>query len=212
MSIVQIALRVAILLLAIVFATWFGSVIKDQLNLTVMPANEIAVHRMIMAATAAFVILLAIPFVPGAEIGLTMLTVFGAAIAPLVYGATVLALVLAFLIGRLLPVRWLIGGLNALRMTRAAASLEETLRLPQDARLERMMAGGSPRLVRLAVRYRYLALILAINLPGNVVIGGGGGIAMMAGASRLFAPLPFVLSVMIAVSPVPVVVSVFGAS
>jgi hypothetical protein len=207
----QIALRLAILLVAIVFATWFGSLIKDQLDIMVMPANEIAVHRMIMTGTVAFVILLAIPFVPGAEIGLTMLTVFGAAIAPLVYGATVLALVLAFLVGRLVPERWLIAGLRALRMERSERALGEMMRLEPAARLERMMAGGSPRLLRLATRYRYLALILAINLPGNVVIGGGGGIAMMAGASRLFSPVPYVLSVMLAVSPVPLAVILFGA-
>jgi hypothetical protein len=195
----------------VVFATWFGALIKDRMDVMVMPANEIAMHRVIMGATAAFVVLLAIPFVPGAEIGLTMLAVFGAAIAPLVYGATVLALVLAFMIGRLIPDDWLLSGLRGLRMHRAAASLETTLQLPSAARLERMLSGGSPRLLRFATRYRYLALILAVNLPGNVVIGGGGGIAMMAGASRLFSPVPYVLSVMVAVSPVPIAVTLFGA-
>jgi hypothetical protein len=210
-SILQIAVRVAILLVAIVFATWFGSLVKDQLNMTVMPINEIAVHRTIMTGTVAFVILLAIPFVPGAEIGLTMLAVFGAAIAPLVYGATVLALLLAFLIGRLLPERWLVAGFRGLRMERSAVALEEMLSLEPHARLERLMTGGSPRLLRLATRHRYLALILAINMPGNVVIGGGGGIAMMAGASRLFTPLAYLVAVMVAVSPVPIVVTLFGA-
>ena len=114
MSGLQIALRLAILVAAVVFATWFGALIRDELDMMVMPANEIAVHRMIMGATAAFVILLAIPFVPGAEIGLTLLAVFGAAIAPLVYGATVLALVIAFLIGRLIPDDWLLAGLRGL--------------------------------------------------------------------------------------------------
>lgn len=211
MSGLQIALRLAILAAALVFASWFAAQVRDQIDAMAMPASEIAVHRMIMGATIAFVILLAIPFVPGAEIGLTMLAVFGAAIAPLVYGATVLALVIAYLLGRLIPDDWLLAGLRALRMHRAAVSLETTLQLPGTARLERMLAGGSPRLLRLATRYRYLALILAINLPGNVVIGGGGGIAMMAGASRLFAPVPFLLSVMVAVAPVPLAVTIFGA-
>jgi hypothetical protein len=43
-------------------------------------------------AVALYVALLAVPFVPGIEIGLILLAMFGARIAPVVYGATVLAL------------------------------------------------------------------------------------------------------------------------
>ena len=50
-----------------------------------------------------------------------------------------------------------------------------------------------------------------MNVPGNAVIGGGGGIMMMAGLSGIFAPLPTVLAVMLAVSPVPLAVMLFGA-
>lgn len=38
---------------------------------------------------------------------------------------------------------------------------------------------------------RYVALAVLLNIPGNVVIGGGGGIAFAAGMTRLFSfPLP----------------------
>ncbi len=49
-----------------------------------------------------------------------------------------------------------------------------------------------------------LALILA-------VIGGGGDIVIMAGLSGLFAPGPTFLAIMIAVSPVPAAIYLFGA-
>jgi hypothetical protein len=206
-----ILLRLAIFVAAIVVATWVSAVVKDALDLQVMPRNEQAVHRAILGATAVFVVLLAIPFVPGAEIGLTMLTVFGAPIAPLVYGATVVALVLAYAIGRLVPPAMLARGLWAVGLRRAGDAVAEAEGLSRADRLARIAGDGSPKALRALARYRYAALLLAINLPGNVVIGGGGGIALMAGMSGLFSPLPYVATVMVAVSPVPLAILLLGS-
>lgn len=211
MTATGIVIRLAALLAVVLLAGWAVHALTEALDLMVMPHNERAVHRSIMLATAVFIVLLAIPFVPGAEIGLTMLTVFGAAIAPLVYGATVTALMLAFLVGRFLPPTILARTLRLIRLKRAADFIEDMADLPREARVARLMESGSPRLARLATRYRYLAVLLAINLPGNVLIGGGGGIAMIAGMSGLFAPLPFLLTVAVAVAPVPLVVAIWGA-
>jgi len=65
------------------------------------------------------------------------------------------------------------------------------------------MPPSAPLVLRGLLRYRYVALAVAINTPGNVILGGGGGLALMAGLSRLFSPLPFLLTVLIAVLPVP---------
>jgi hypothetical protein len=62
-----------------------------------------------------------------------------------------------------------------------------------------------------ALRHRYVALALAVNVPGNSVIGGGGGIMLMAGLSGIFAPLPTLLAIAVAVSPVPLVILLLGA-
>jgi hypothetical protein len=205
-----IAVRLTIFILAVLVATWISAALRDAMDLHVMPDNEVAVHRMIIVATGVFIVLLAIPFVPGAEIGLTMLTVFGAAIAPLVYCATVAALMLAFVVGRLVPAPTVMRALRSVRLNRAAAAFEEIAPLTRDERMARLMRGGSPRLLRLATRYRYVAILIAINVPGNFLIGGGGGISMMAGMSGLFAPIPFLLTVAIAVSPVPLAVMLLG--
>ncbi|HKK35242.1 MAG TPA: hypothetical protein VJ994_03020 [Paracoccaceae bacterium] len=210
MSASGIVLRIAVLIAAVLIAARITAEFRESLDFVVMPHNEIAVHRSIMLATAAFIVLLAIPFVPGAEIGLTMLAVFGPPIAPLVYAATVIALTLSFLVGRLLPPSVVAGGLRALRLARAAEAVETAAPLPREARLARLMQGGAPWLLRLATRFRYVAILIAINVPGNFLIGGGGGIALMAGMSGLFAPLPFVLTVALAVAPVPLAIHLFG--
>lgn len=204
----SIALRIVAVVLA---ATWAAHLIRDALNLTIMPANEQQVHRAIMLGTVAYIGLLALPFVPGAEIGIAMLTAFGAAIAPLVYAATVIAMLLSYTLGRLLPIAALARLLTFLRMRRAADLVMRAAPLSQDARLAILLEGSPPRTLALALRHRYLALALSVNIPGNAVIGGGGGIMIMAGLSGLFSPLPTALTIAIAVAPVPLAVMLFGA-
>lgn len=210
MTTTGLGLRLAGLTGAVLLAIWASSVVRESLDLVVMPPGEAAAYWSVLTATAAYVLLLSVPFVPGAEIGLTLLTVFGAPIAPLVYCATVAALMLSYGVGRLVPTQRVVAGLHWLRLTRAAEGVARMAPLSHDERIARILQGGSPRLIRFATRYRYLALILAVNTPGNVVIGGGGGIALMAGMSRLFAPLPYFLAVAIAVAPIPLAVALFG--
>ena len=80
-----------------------------------------------------------------------------------------------------------------------------------EARIALLLDRAPPGLLNLALRRRYLALALAVNVPGNSIIGGGGGIMLLAGMSGLFAPVPTALAVILAVSPVPLAVALFGA-
>ena len=61
-------------------------------------------------------------------------------------------------------------------------------------------------MVPVLLRHRYLALGVAFNLPGNTLLGGGGGIALAAGMSGLYPLLAYVAVVAIAVAPVPLLV------
>ncbi len=177
-------------------------VVTSWLDIALLPHTEDMLHRAIVSGTAVYVVLMAIPFVPGAEIGFTLLTAMGGALAPLIYLATAASLMVAFLIGRLLPPALLHKGLSGMGLERAAAFVQETSEMTTDdlqAKLLSMTGGKSGWLLR----YRYVALALAVNMPGNVVLGGGGGIALMAGVSRLFSPLAFLLTILVAVLPVP---------
>lgn len=208
---VIIALRLAVLLVIVVLATWAAYAIRDALDLAIMPSNEQHVHQMIMMGAVAYIALLAVPFVPGAEIGLAMLTAFGAAIAPLVYGATVIAMMLAYSIGRLMPIGVLARLFSLFRMRRAAELVMRAAPLSREQRIAMLLEGAPPRLLALALRNRYVALALAVNTPGNSLIGGGGGIMLLAGMTGLFAPLQTLIAIVIAVSPVPLVIYLLGA-
>jgi len=161
---------------------------------------------MLLSALMLYALLIAIPFVPGLEIGLALLLLRGASIAPAVYGATVAGLLLAFTIGRIVPEASIVRLLSDLRQRRAAALVSDYTGLSVPHRQARLEA-HLPRWVAVPlIRYRYVCLAALLNLPGNVVFGGGGGLMLMAGLSRLYSPSKTVLTLTFAVLPVPLVI------
>lgn len=156
----------------------------------------------------AYIIALALPFVPGVEIGLMIMMLYGEAGALAAYVATIAGLGLAFAAGRLIPARTF-----ARLLERLGVAVPDE---PLDAAMRRVVArgnaGGSRRMGALArlLAYRYLTLGVVLNLPGNSVFGGGGGIAMLCGATRQFAWPWFLLTVAVATAPVPVLVLLGG--
>lgn len=130
-----------------------------------------------LVTAAVFVVAMALPFVPAIEIGLALMLIGGAEGVVIVYLCTQLALAASFVFGRLVPRRCLAQPLA-------------------DPRLGRGWMG------RLRA-HRYLALAVLVNLPGNAAVGGAGGIAMAAGASRLFDYPRYGLTMAVATSPLP---------
>lgn len=210
MTLPALILKMGILIGFILLATWGVHMIRDGLDLQIRPDNEQQVHKAIMIGAAAYVGLLAMPFVPGAEIGIALLAGFGAAIAPLIYVCTVAAMMLAFAVGRFLPISALERVLQVLRMRRAAELVARAAPLSKDERVAMLLEGQSKRVLHLALQYRYVAMAVAVNTPGNSIIGGGGGIMIIAGLSGIFTPLSTFLTVILAVSPVPLAVIFLG--
>jgi hypothetical protein len=136
--------------------------------------------------------------------------VFGPKIVILMYACTLVGLSLAFAAGRLIPVRVLQRFMHDLGLRRAAGYLGEIDAMDESRRLDLLVSRAPGSWVPFLLRFRYLAIALALNIPGNSLIGGGGGIVLLAGISRLFAPLPFLVTIAIAVAPVPLAVFIFG--
>ena len=183
----------ALMIAGKLFAGWVGLPELDE-------KTDIAIHF----ALIAFVLAAAIPFVPGAEIGLALLMILRSDAALEVYFAMLIALLLAFTTGRLLPARIVIG-------LRARAE--------SHWRLFRLRASSARRWTSLAVARRafnflamnrHLTLGVILNMPGNSILGGGGGIALLAGASRQYSYLGFGMTISIAVLPIPLTFFVFG--
>ncbi len=209
-SLFGIAWKMALLIAVLIAAKYAGNWVLGQLSLHLTPSTEPALHRLIMIAISVYVVLMTLPFVPGVEIGLGMMATFGPNIAPLVYGATVLALSLAFLTGRLVPQQTIIRAFETVRLNRTASLLKNLQTLSTEERLDFILQNSSYRITPYLVRYRFLAVMIALNIPGNAVVGGGGGICLVAGFCRLFSFPGFLVSVAIAVAPVPVLVFFTG--
>ncbi|MEM7720288.1 MAG: hypothetical protein AAF222_13905 [Pseudomonadota bacterium] len=159
-----------------------------------------------------YALLIAVPFMPGVEIGISLLILQGAAIAPFVYSATLLGLLAAYLAGRFLPDRWLHGLLLDLRLRRACALVDRLAPMSGAERLAHLTDRAPRWLKPIIGPWRYILLAVLINMPGTTVIGGGGGIAMTAGFSRLFRPGATALTLALAVLPVPLIVWLTGST
>lgn len=207
----KLAFKFVLLAGLLIAASYVGDWISDQLNPHLTPSTEPALHRIIMTAIVAYILLMMLPFVPGVEIGIAMMIMFGPEIAPLVYGSTVLALALSFFVGRLVPQSAIIEVFETLHLKRAGHLLRRLEELEPSKRLQFLVQNASSRMVPVLLRHRFLALLVALNLPGNVVVGGGGGIALFAGISRLYSVQGYLATIAVAVAPVPLAVFVFGS-
>jgi hypothetical protein len=202
--------KVLVLAALLVLLNFVARDALEALDFKIRPSNEDAVHRTIMASAALYALLLAVPFVPGAEIGIALMMMLGPPIAVLVYLCTVAGLSLSFVLGRLIPIRVLVRMARDFRLDQTARLLEAMGPLNRNQRLDLLISVSSRRYLPLLLRYRYLALAVALNVPGNYLAGGGGGIALIAGVSRVYSIHGFLLTVLLAVAPVPLAVLVFG--
>lgn len=174
------------------------------------PGSAPRMLAMVAAVTVLYALTTAIPFVPGAEIGFLLLMVVGTRAAPLIYVATICALVLGFLAGRLVPLGVFARAWAALGFAGTAATIRSMQDLAPQACLELLVSRAPRRWVPVLLRHRYLAAMVLFNLPGNTVIGGGGGIAFLCGLSRIFDFRLYLAAVTVAVAPVPLIFMLIG--
>lgn len=142
--------------------------------------------RVLVAVTLFYVVLIAIPFMPGVELGLAMIVLLGRNGVFLVYPATVLGMLLPYVAGRLMPSD-LVG-----RLARWLANGDGDR--PGEALLKRFQRS---RVGRLVSHNRALTILVLFALPGNAAIGGGGGISLACGMGRVLRDRVFFLIILL---------------
>lgn len=161
----------------------------------------------LVSLALAYALALAMPFIPGVELGLLIMAVFGPLGALVAYAATIGGLGLAYALGRVLPERIIVRLLTRLGIA-----------VPRDSvayAMQGMIAGSGTtgsaprRLAAMLLNHRYLTLAACLSFPGNAALGGGGGLALLCGLSRQFGWRAFLMTVAVATSPVPMLV-LFG--
>ena len=203
----RLALRLAVVALAVVAIHYALEWASDQ---AVAAQNQTLMLGALALVLLGYALMLAIPFVPGIEIGLSLLILHGSDVAPFVYAATVVGLSIAFVAGRLTPYAWLHAILRDLHWRRACDLVDRLEPMDRQDRIDHLAARLPERAKPWLKAGRYVLLAGLINLPGNALIGGGGGIAFIAGFSRLYSPGWTLLVFVVAVLPVPLVVWLTG--
>ncbi len=189
---------------------WGSGWLFDVVGINLGPGAQSRDFQVMVVGIVLYTALMAIPFVPGMEISLGLLAVFGPRVAIALFAATVVALCFSCLIGKVLPIGLLATIFGSLGLQRAKALVETLEPLDPEARLRVLTAHAPKRIVPMLLKHRYIAIIIALNVPGNAIIGGGGGIALLAGMSGLFTLPRFFLTVALAVLPVPLFILITG--
>lgn len=154
----------------------------------------------ILGLAACYALLLAVPFVAGVEIGLLIMAVLGIPGVAIAYGSTIVGLSLAFLVGRRIPNTLLAKGLKGLGFASETVDLDALTAQYSSGQ------GWTSSLCARLIEYRYLTLAVLLNCPGNAVLGGGGGLAVLSGMSRNVSAGKFFLVIVIATIPVPILI------
>jgi hypothetical protein len=201
---IRIAAKIALFLGILVFLNyavgWFANLVAFQM----WPEYADMAVFLLFTSIVFYILLLAIPFLPGIEVGLMLMAMLGAKGIVLVYLCTVLSLSLSFMFGRLLPPRYLARALGWFHLSRARDLVTSLETLDTEERLRYLLRSAPSGFVPFLLRHRYLIIGILFNIPGNAIIGGGGGIGLIAGMSRLF-PFPkYLLLVCLAITPGPI--------
>jgi len=143
---------------------------------------------------------------PAIELGVVLLAMLDIQGVILLYAITVIALSISYTIGRLIPVQVLKRLFQYLHFHKASDLLSPGGERDEKEQINLFLEHAPKRFIPFLLRHRYWVFGVVINTPGNIILGGAGGIAMMSGVSRLFNFKTFVLTVLVAVSPLPVFV------
>lgn len=152
------------------------------LVMTWLEAREYPVVWVVVITSAVYAVALAVPFLPAVELGWMVMAAFGVLGIVSIWLATPVGLLIAFALGYWMRDWPLLIRLREQFQRRVAEAGDRGLR-------NRALRYAGTRLAA----HPYLTLAILVNLPGNWMIGGGGGIGMMAGASGLYQPLKYFL-------------------
>ena len=199
----KLLLKLALIVGFLVFLNFGGHWVVNKFDLQFWPEHEHVVATMLWLAIAVYILWMALPFVPGVELGLALMMMLGPKGVVAVYCCTLFSLSLSFAIGRLIPLKAFTRFLQWLHLHKSRDLLLQMELLDPGEKIDFLLKSAPPKYIPLLIKHRYVLLAAILNLPGNALIGGGGGIGMIAGMSGLY-PFPkYILLIAIAIAPLP---------
>jgi hypothetical protein len=199
-------LKVSLIVVFLLLLNYGGSRLVDQIDVQLWPQHEHLMITVLWVSIVVYVLWMALPFVPGIELGVALMIMLGPKGIVLVYVCTLVSLSLSFAIGRLISLNAFARFLGWLHLQKAQHLVLQLKPLGPEEKLDVLLKPAPSKVVPFLLKHRYLIIAIALNLPGNALIGGGGGIGLIAGMSRLY-PFPkYILLVSLAITPLPLLV------
>ena len=196
--------KISLIIGFLVLLNYGGSLVVEQINFQLWPEHEHLMITVLWFAIVVYVLWMALPFVPGIELGLALMVMLGTRGIVLVYLCTLLSLSLSFTIGRLIPLNGFARFLGWLHLHKVQDLVLQLEPLNSEEKLNFLLRTAPSKVIPFLLKHRYLTIAIALNLPGNALIGGGGGIGLITGMSRLY-PFPkYILLVSLAITPLPI--------
>lgn len=180
-----------------------GSRVVDHISFQLWPEHEHLIITALWFSIGVYILWMAMPFVPGIELGLALMVMLGSKGVVVVYLCTLVSLSLSFAIGRLIPLKAFARFLGWLHLRKSRDLMLKLALLNPEEKLDFLLGTAPSRIVPYLLKHRYFMIALLLNLPGNALIGGGGGIGLIAGMSRVYSFPRYFLLVSLAITPLP---------
>ena len=195
--------KVSLLFVILIVLHFTGEWLEEWIDQQIIPQHGQLLDLLMLGVVLIYILLMAAPFMPGIEIGLGLMMLFGSKGAALVYLSTLAALSISYLVGRRIPPGLVCRFLQWLHLDRACALVRQLEPLRRAERLKLLQDRLPDKVALFLVNHRYLTIAVALNMPGNALIGGGGGIGLLVGMSRNIPYWGYLMLLVVAVAPVP---------
>src|SRR3989304_4628019 len=159
----KVAIAIALFLGILLFLNYGVAMLADTLAFQTWPRHVTIAVFIVFASATLYVILMALPFMPGIEVGLMLMAMLGVEGIALVYLCTVLALSLSFLAGRLLPPRNVARPRGWLSLERARKLVTDLEPLGPEERLRFLTRNAPSRIAPFLLRHPSLSLAVLFH-------------------------------------------------
>jgi len=195
--------RMAILLAIIILLNLVGTLLGQMVNFQLFPRHDSILHAALLISILLYILLMATPFMPGIEVGLAIMLLLGSKSALLIYLCTLIALSVSYAVGKLFPLHLVHKLLKWLYLNRASELVSQLEPLKRQERLTLLYVKAPKKIAPFLLNHRYATIAVLLNLPGNALIGGGGGIGLIVGMSQLIPFHRYFLVISVAIAPLP---------
>jgi hypothetical protein len=99
----KLILKISLVIGFLLLINFAGGLVVERINFQLWPEHEHLMITVVWLVIAVYILWMALPFVPGIELGLALMVMLGHKGVILVYACTLLSLSLSFVIGGLIP-------------------------------------------------------------------------------------------------------------